>query len=229
MMRGRTGNLVSIGYVGLTAFLLWLLWYQSFAGFGVALLLALMWWLIALLLIVHYERGHPPKLLSNRIAIAVIGWLLLLPCWMGLVKLHDQKILYGNLDIFLLLAVVWLADTSAYVIGRLVGQRRLAPRTSPNKTLEGLCGALVSVLVLISAVAVVRDYAFLGWLTSCVFWLSMVLFSVLGDLTVSLCKRQVDVKDSGTFFVGHGGMLDRIDSLCAVLPLYIISIWVFNL
>ncbi len=228
MMRRGIGSIACAGYVGLTGAMLWLLWDQDFAGFDAVLLLALAWWVGALILIVRYERGHAPKLLSSGITSVIIGWLLLLPGWVALIQLH-QKTKSGDFDILLLLAVVWLADISAYAVGRLLGRRRLVPRTSPNKTLEGLCGALVAVLALISGVAVVRDYALLEWLASCALWLPVVLFSVLGDLSVSLCKRQVGVKDSGTFFAGHGGMLDRIDSLCAALPLYIISVGVFRL
>ena len=114
--------------------------------------------------------------------------------------------------------IVWTTDTGAYLFGRAIGKRKLWPRISPNKTIEGALGGLLSAAVL----AVI--FSTTGLLENNVF--SLVIFPVIlsafgqmGDLVESALKRQFDVKDSGTILPGHGGILDRFDSFIFVLPL----------
>lgn len=141
----------------------------------------------------------------------LLGWLLLIPTFLALLYLRAQGV--GILLAILAIAIV--ADSAAYFAGRVFGRNKLAPRISPGKTWEGALGGLLGVAA----------YAFMlptvGALDIAVLLPAFVLLfvlSVLGDLFESWIKRQAGVKDSGTLLPGHGGVLDRIDSQLAVLP-----------
>ncbi len=124
-----------------------------------------------------------------------------------------------------LFALVWAADTGAYFTGKAFGKHKLIPDVSPNKTIEGLIGGLVLAAIIIAGVAYYRhlmDWHLVGFVL-----LSMVtvLASVLGDLFESLLKREANIKDSGTILPGHGGVLDRIDSILAAAPIFALGFW----
>ncbi len=151
--------------------------------------------------------------IRTRLTLGVTGIVLLLPMWLALIQLQrNPKML------LLLMGVVWIADTAAYFFGRLFGRHKLAPAISPGKTWEGVAGALAIVTVyalgLLSARLVEREALFLVTV-----FLSMAVFSIVGDLFESWVKRAAGVKDSGTILPGHGGVLDRIDGVMAALPL----------
>ncbi len=187
-------------------------------GSAVVICIGLAWWSVALAMVWRYQArgsvGVAPKWLR-----ALVGWMVLLPAWVSMVVLHghDEQGVYLVLT---LLAVIWSADIAAYFVGRRWGRRRLASRVSPGKSLEGAMGGLVAVL----ATGVVAGFAF--GLAGGELWLFLILclatasISVLGDLAESLFKRQVGLKDSGNLLPGHGGVLDRIDSLTAAAPLF---------
>lgn len=124
-----------------------------------------------------------------------------------------------------LLAIVWAADVGAYAFGRLFGRTKLAPAVSPGKTLEGMAGGL-----LLAALAAGVAAALLGLPVARVATLGVAtaLVSVLGDLTQSMFKRNVGLKDSGRLLPGHGGVLDRIDSLTAAIPLFAGGLWLLG-
>ncbi|MDN5872977.1 MAG: phosphatidate cytidylyltransferase, partial [Sinobacteraceae bacterium] len=129
------------------------------------------------------------------------------------------------------LALVWAADTGAYFAGRAVGGAKLAPRVSPGKTRSGALGGLVAALVwsLCGAVFAFR----LGWepllLGFCVLGVVSAAMSIAGDLGMSMFKRMSGVKDSGSILPGHGGILDRVDSLLAAAPLFMLGLLVLHL
>jgi phosphatidate cytidylyltransferase len=146
-------------------------------------------------------------------ALAVAGFLVLVPAALAMVVLRP-------LEAILVLGVVWIADTAAYFAGRRWGRRKLAPSISPGKTWEGAGGGLIGaaayamiVSIFLAGVHGTRMAAFLGAAAL------LVMVSIAGDLYESAAKRQAGVKDSGAILPGHGGMLDRIDSATAVLPL----------
>ena len=119
------------------------------------------------------------------------------------------------------LAIVWAADVGAYAAGRMLGRVKLAPKVSPGKTWEGLCGGVaLAALVALAAAILLRlppvSMVALGVVTA--------LVSVVGDLTVSMFKRNVGVKDSGALLPGHGGVMDRIDSLTAAVPVFMLGV-----
>jgi len=148
----------------------------------------------------------------------LIGALVILPTWAALVALHAVSIWL----MLAAMALVWVADISAYVAGRAFGRHKLAPTISPGKTWEGVAGAVAGVLIY---GFIVLSYSPLGkkvpltWLLLGLLLIVLTLVSVMGDLFESLLKRQVGIKDSSGLLPGHGGVLDRIDALTSTLPL----------
>jgi len=122
----------------------------------------------------------------------------------------------GALEVLLVLILVWIADTAAYFVGRAWGRRKLAPAISPGKTWEGAAGGLLGAL----AYAIICRFFIEGiaWAPYLAAAALLAMVSIVGDLFESAAKRQAGVKDSGTILPGHGGILDRIDSATAVLP-----------
>ncbi|SPL69010.1 phosphatidate cytidylyltransferase [Acinetobacter stercoris] len=129
-----------------------------------------------------------------------------------------------------LFLLVWGADSGAYFIGRKFGKRKLAPDVSPNKSVEGLIGGIVTVIVVIITVQFV--YLNLSFAQNILFLILSILTafsSVLGDLFESMIKRRAGVKDSGRVLPGHGGVLDRIDSLLAAAPVFAAAMYILKL
>ncbi|HNJ85279.1 MAG TPA: phosphatidate cytidylyltransferase, partial [Agitococcus sp.] len=161
------------------------------------------------------------KIWARNILLVPTGLILLIPAWAGLTDLH-QASPWWLLYVFCL---VWGADTGAYFAGRKFGKHKLAPSVSPGKTIEGFVGGLITTSMLIVAVAIYRDLSAIRFVAFVGLSLLTVLASVLGDLLESMVKRQAGVKDSGNIFPGHGGALDRIDSLTAAAPLFALGWW----
>lgn len=158
---------------------------------------------------------------GSKLALALTGWLVLLAWWVALVEIQARS----PALLLAAMAIVWIADTAAYFTGRAFGRRKLAPTVSPGKTWEGVYGALVATGVYTLAMlwlapellhATTRTpLAVASWV---VLVLALTALSVVGDLFKSLLKRQRGVKDSGRILPGHGGVIDRIDALLAVMP-----------
>jgi phosphatidate cytidylyltransferase len=173
--------------------------------------LALVWWLLALVW---------TFLFPTRIPLAwrwLCGAFVLIPLYVALVTLYE---LSSSMLLFALL-IVWAADIGAYFAGKRFGRVKLAPRISPGKTWEGAIGGLVLVAALILVRSLWIDTHLAALLPFC---LAVAGLSIVGDLTVSMFKRTVGLKDSGTLFPGHGGVLDRIDSVSAAAPLFALGL-----
>lgn len=187
----------------------------AFAG---ALLLAgTGFWLVAApWILATRHRPRSPRLLLP------IGWLVLVSAWVGLLQMQSSG---GRL--LALLAVVWVADSAAYFAGRKFGRRKLAPAVSPGKTWEGVAGAVLAVAVYYVIVWVVLAPHFLraAPFTDAFLVVAMTALSIEGDLFESWLKRRVGAKDSGQLLPGHGGVLDRIDGVLAVVPLAAAAGW----
>ena len=181
------------------------------------------WWGGALFWVVGAQRGRYAITPGPTWLHGLRGWMVLVPAFCALVLMHVSGA-PGRWWILLLLALVWGADVGAFVVGRRFGRRRLASRVSPGKSWEGVVGgAMASLGVGIGVALVVDDMGISVW-TLAVLSVGVALISVLGDLTESLVKRQAGVKDSGVLIPGHGGVLDRIDSLCAAAPCFALAI-----
>ncbi len=163
--------------------------------------------------------------LSNAAVGVATGILLILPTWLALVQLRQA----GPLALLAIMGVVWLADIGAYFAGRRFGKHKLAPTISPGKTWEGALGGGVAVLaygfLLSSKLPAVLAS---NYLLLVVVLVLLTIISVLGDLFESLLKRQAGLKDSSNVLPGHGGVLDRIDSLTSTLPL-VALVWLVAL
>lgn len=188
---------------------------------GPLLLLAILWWLLAIGLVFCYPgsqccwRAPPVRLL--------IGLLILLPAWQGLVLLKHWP--QGNALILAVMVLIWSADIGAYFTGRRFGRRKLAVQVSPGKSWEGLYGGLAASLLITLVVGLCRNWEARELLVALLGTAVVVLISVVGDLTESMFKRQVGMKDSSNLLPGHGGVLDRIDSLTAAVPMFAVLLW----
>lgn len=183
------------------------------------------WWIASLviwLMALSWVTKFPAHINWYGRQLALIGVVILaasITAMFYLWQLSPWWLLY----VFLL---VWCADSGAYFVGRKLGRRKMAPNVSPNKSMEGLAGGLVTGLVVVVAISVFKlqltgttliAFAALSAIT--------ILASVLGDLFESMLKRQAGVKDSGTILPGHGGILDRIDSLLSATPIFALGFW----
>ena len=179
----------------------------SLLHYGLLVMAALFWILIAPLWLSLRWRGQAAFIR------AAVGVVILLPTWAALMYLRER----GPWVLLAVLAVVWVADTAAFFAGRRFGQHKLAPLISPGKTREGVIGAALALILYASAVsAAVVGLRIAGALA---LTMALLYFAVLGDLFESWIKRVADMKDSGTLLPGHGGVLDRVDSLTAALPI----------
>jgi phosphatidate cytidylyltransferase len=183
------------------------------------------WWCIAIFFIWRYimYSSH----LKNKFINGVIGILCIVPCWVGLNNLRVG--IDGGSLVLLFLFLLWSMDTGAYIAGNLFGKHKLLPKVSPNKTVEGLLGGLFLMLLVLAVGIWILHLPQTTWLVLIITSIVMGLFSVLGDLFESMYKRMANVKDSGSMIPGHGGILDRLDSLFAAAPLFALSLIIFGL
>lgn len=185
-----------------------------------------LWWIIAIALIINYPRSR--RVWSRtRSIVGLFGLLTLVPAWAGLVAIRSlnyaEQPLYGGFVVLFLLLLVWAADVGAYFAGVKYGRNKLMPAVSPGKTMEGLCGGISLAFVVMMVLAhwlKIPAEQFAGYYLT---GLVTVVASVFGDLNESMFKRCAGVKDSGSLLPGHGGILDRIDSLTAALPVFTLA------
>lgn len=176
--------------------------------------LAIGWWAIALLWLFFYPTRISP------VVAWICGALIMVPAWLSL----DYLYLYSADLLLFVLFIVWVADIGAFFVGKALGRVKLAPKISPGKTWEGVVGGLFAVFLLALAGSRFVDVEIAILVP---FSIAVAMLSVVGDLTVSMFKRSAGVKDSGSLFPGHGGVLDRIDSVCAAGPLFALALsWV---
>jgi phosphatidate cytidylyltransferase len=197
-------------YVLAIAALLFPVWSYTAAAEGRDILfgIAVAWWAAAFAWILLAPRRAAPW------SAALAGVLVLVPAWVALARLRTD-LPRGAEWILFAFVLVWMADIGGYFFGRRFGRTKLAPNVSPGKTWEGVLGGFLLSGVVAIAGSLWFDAPMYGFLALC---LAVVAFSVVGDLTESLLKRFAGVKDSGTIFPGHGGVMDRIDSITAAAP-----------
>lgn len=204
-----------------------LLWFDPQAWLLPVAALGALWWCLAIVWLRAWRFGAEPTR-ANREIKMLVGSAMVVPAWVAAWLLHRDPD-GGPLWTLFLLLLVWIADVCAYFAGRRFGQHKLAPKISPGKTREGVYGAMFGTL-LFAAVA--------GWMLEPVpvahgllilLAAVTVLFSIVGDLFESLIKRQANLKDSGSLLPGHGGMLDRIDSVLAALPIFVCGRYLIGL
>ena len=214
-LRAAPGRYAFVAIIALAQVLLWQAVpdVQRYVPLGIA---SGVWWCVALAWLFAFPTPIPGPVAW------LSGALVLLPAYLALDWLYMQSplLLLG------MLLIVWLADIGAYFAGRQFGRVKLAPKISPGKTWEGVFGGLCVVLLATTAAAVYLGLSLAVLLPFCA---AVALLSVVGDLTVSMFKRHAGVKDSGSLFPGHGGILDRIDSVCAASPLFVAGLTLLGL
>jgi phosphatidate cytidylyltransferase len=185
----------------------------------IVLMVAALWWCLALIWVKTYP-GSADVWRAVIIRLAM-GWLTLLPAWLALACLREQS--DGEWKIVFLLGLVAAADIGAYFTGSAFGRNKLAPAVSPGKSWEGFWGGwLLSMLL---AALVWWFYWRALPLYSFLFVVALTAFaSVLGDLLESMVKRHRGVKDSGNLLPGHGGVMDRLDSISAAAPIFALGL-----
>lgn len=209
----------------LAAMLLWLPEYPQdihhplIAG---SLWASLGWWCVALILVLTYP-GSAALWHNSTLLRLVFGLLTIVPFFWGMIVLrgwhYDADHYNGAFWLLYIMILVWGADSGAYMFGKLFGKHKLAPKVSPGKTWQGFLGGLLTAAVISW---IYGAWANLDVAASTLLICSIVaaLASVLGDLTESMFKREAGIKDSGHLIPGHGGILDRIDSLTAAVPVF---------
>ena len=207
-------------YTALIAFLLlfgWL-WTAQSAHLLWLLAAACVWWFVALLWLSWAPARHHPAL------ALVCGLPVLVPAFVAVARLQVTTlgIARGPQIVLWLVLLVIAADIGGYFSGRSLGRRKLAPRVSPGKTVEGALGGLVLVAVVAAAAAL---HFSLPAVSAVIFGCAVGICSIVGDLTESMFKRAAGLKDSGSLLPGHGGLLDRIDGFTAAAPLYALGLF----
>ena len=184
--------------------------------------LALLWWALGLLWIFRYpvgfEAGKP-----SQLTVSVIGLLVFPSALSAIAHLHSVT-KQGPILLLTFFVLIWAMDVGAYFSGKSFGKNKLAPKVSPGKTWEGFVGGLI--LAIIVGVTGGKYFLFGDAALHWTWWLtvaSIPALSVIGDLCESLLKRQAGVKDSGNILPGHGGVLDRIDSILAAAPIMAVA------
>lgn len=201
----------------LSLFIIYHFWYSI--NINYLLIIVCLWWLIALYWILAYQQNynHIP---TSPLIKAVLGFFILIPPWIALFDLHNE----AKQWIIFLLVLIWSADIAAYFTGKKWGQKKLADKISPGKSWEGVVGALFISLLVALIYAIFNSMSgmtLLGFMLLC---LVTVIASIIGDLLESLFKRQVGMKDSSQILPGHGGVLDRIDSLTSAAPIFVLGL-----
>ncbi|WP_413111259.1 phosphatidate cytidylyltransferase [Thaumasiovibrio sp. DFM-14] len=187
------------------------------------------WWLFASWLVITYPASNR-KVAATTAIKQCYGLLTLLPFFWSMLMLraYDYHVdSYNGAQLVMLVCfLVWAADSGAYFAGRAFGRRKMAPAVSPNKTMEGLFGGIVAAIIVTGLVAMAFGIPFKGPFSLLVIAMITVVISVMGDLVESMFKRVSGIKDSGRILPGHGGILDRIDSLTAALPVFaLLYLW----
>ncbi|WP_334473265.1 phosphatidate cytidylyltransferase [Arsenophonus sp. PmNCSU2021_1] len=182
----------------------------------------LVWWLVAIILVVTFPTSA--RFWSQSVILKILfGVLTILPfyCGMLVLKSVDYHIdnFIGAWWVLYVMLLVWSADSGAYFFGHLFGKHKLAAKVSPGKTLEGMLGGMLTAGIIawlfslfVPVLLISKNLLFCSVI--------VVIISVFGDLTESMFKRQAGIKDSSHLIPGHGGVLDRIDSLTSAIPVF---------
>lgn len=187
------------------------------------LCLAAVFWLWAAVVVWGYQSKAGLAGFRSTWVRAVCGWLLFTACWRAAVLLQAASP-WWLVTVF---CICWLSDTGAYFVGRKWGKHALANKVSPKKTWEGFWGGMLLAVVGAFLISFVLP---LSWQQRWLLLLIMVitaLFSVIGDLFISVLKRQTGLKDTGALLPGHGGLLDRVDSTLSSVSIFALGFLLF--
>lgn len=222
--------LVRWAFVGCTAVALLALYFLvdlTSRGWVLVTVAALLWWAIALVLVLAYPSSQ--SFIEHPTVRLLLFIPVMIPLWTGLnlIKVRPD----AALMLTWLMLLVWGADIGAYFAGRAFGRRKLAPNVSPGKTWAGVYGGMATSMLISTVLAMIfiPELSPGQWLLLLLFSALVVAISVLGDLVESLLKRMRGIKDSSSLLPGHGGVLDRVDSLCSATPMFVLMLVVVAL
>ncbi len=209
---------------------------HSLVLFQIATLIGIAWWILALLWLRFLGFCADPNQRTAKIVKVTAGTLAVIPAWSALVLLHSgdkpgstfPESLHAHLWLLTAQIMIWAADSGAYFSGRLFGKHKLAPQISPNKTVEGLLGGILTGLAVAAGFGLLNGVTMAQFPSLLLVSFVAILASVIGDLFESLLKRHAGIKDSGSMIPGHGGVLDRIDSTLAALPVFALGKDIFG-
>lgn len=210
--------LVGLFFIGLPYTGIRVVFYLSYLG--------LMLWVLILLLMFRY-RFSGEWAFSGKLAVSLFSTVLFWICVNGLYFIHSH-FEQGAWLLMYMLTLVWVADIGAYFSGKRFGRHKLAPGISPAKTWEGVFGGVVLNCLWISIVFYLSDGWGIAYLPFLILGLVTAALSVVGDLYESILKREAGVKDSGNSLPGHGGVLDRIDSVIAATPVFLSGLFILG-
>ncbi|MDH5368829.1 MAG: phosphatidate cytidylyltransferase [Gammaproteobacteria bacterium] len=192
----------------------------------VIIVASLLWWIICvpLLLSFPFEKNN---IVNTKMVKILVGPILLLGTLVSMMIIRSNPA-YGPEYVLYLILLIWFADSGAYFAGRTLGKNKLIPNVSPGKTWEGVAGALavtfIVALVSINLLNIPSTHTLMFMLITLV----TVIYSIVGDLSESMFKRMANIKDSGHIIPGHGGVLDRIDSLMSGFPVFFAGLWLME-
>lgn len=216
-------NKIKYVYVIISLFILLAVYYLDNPFLYKCIILSgALYWLIGIAFVIFYQKQRN-LLPQNATILMFVGLLLLVPMWSSLVILKSNTET-GPVLIMLLMLLIWGADTAAYFVGKKWGKRKLANYVSPGKTWEGTIAGILASIVIATCYIVVLHGSFDESLLFIVLSVLTVIGSIFGDLMESMVKREARQKDSGTILPGHGGIMDRIDSLTAAAPIFVCSL-----
>ena len=208
---------IRLGYLAV----LWLAaWGAYYSWLHLSVVLSVLWLCLIAVMVVAARQKRQFAVLRSPTILLPLGIILLASSWAFFMRMQMQM----PLVLFYGILLVTIGDSGAYFIGRKVGRTPLAPSVSPKKTMEGFCGQLfvaaIAGMAVVVFMQVQHPVAYFAWF---IMTLLLVIISVFGDLFESLLKRVNDIKDSGSLLPGHGGLLDRLDSLIAMMPFLVLS------
>ncbi len=203
-----------------------ILYFATTELYIVIIVASLLWWIICVPLLLSFPH-HKNNFIHTRIVKTFIGTILLSATLVSMVFIRNNPE-YGSAFVLYLVLMIWFADSGAYFAGRALGKNKLIPNVSPGKTWEGVAGALVVTLVVALVAVKLLNIPSSQSLIFILITFVTVIYSIVGDLSESMFKRMVNIKDSGNLLPGHGGMLDRIDSLMSALPVFITGLWLME-
>lgn len=223
------GSIYDVLFIACVILLMLLLWSSGLTTsnpFLSIIFTSVVFWFASIFFIFQFPRYHTIWS-ENLILKFLIGFMVLLPSWYALVLLKDIERLQfftiqmtGSELVLFMMLMIWTADTGAYFSGKRWGTSKLIPNVSPGKTIQGAYGAIVSTCLFAVIFVFTLSHDILSCFYIALFSALIVKISIVGDLLESMYKRNSKIKDSGKILPGHGGVLDRIDSLTSVAPVF---------
>jgi phosphatidate cytidylyltransferase len=190
------------------------------------ILTSLVWWMISIPLLLNFPFKDK-NILHVKLVKGVVGIILLLATMVSMILIRSNP-QFGPEFILYAILLIWFADSGAYFAGRALGKNKLLPNVSPGKTWEGVAGAILITLITSLVALNILNISSSHTIPFIFVTLVTVVYSIVGDLSESMFKRMSHIKDSGHLLPGHGGILDRIDSLMSALPVFFAGLWLME-